>query len=117
MRLMTPTRALPALLFTALLFGTLLFGRTGAYAQTPGPATSAGPGKIICKTATSCQLGIGDPAQIKYQINVDALPAPDKERLGKQCTSTGKTPCVATVNGTEMGDPLKVKAAKITWYN
>jgi hypothetical protein len=112
MRLMTPTRVLPALLFTALLFG-----RTGAYAESPGPATSAGPGKIICKTATSCQLGIGDPAQIKYQINVDALPAPDKERLGKQCTSTGKTPCVATVTGTEMGDLLKVKAAKITWYN
>jgi hypothetical protein len=112
MRLMTPTRVLPALLFAALLFG-----QTGAYAQTPGPGTSAGPGKIICKTATSCQLGIGDPAQIKYQINVDALPAPDKERLGRQCTSTGKTPCVATVTGTEMGDPLKVKAAKITWYN
>jgi hypothetical protein len=87
------------------------------HAQQPGPATSAGPGRITCKTATACVVGIGDPATIKYQVNVEALPAADKDRLAKQCRPNGKTPCVVTVQGTEMNDPLKVKAEKITWYN
>jgi hypothetical protein len=107
MRAFTLAGALTALLIAAPL----------AQAQQPGPATSAGPGKITCRSATSCQLGIGDPAQIMYEIDVDALPAADKERLGKQCAPDGKTPCVVTVQGTEMSDPLIVKAAKITWYN
>jgi len=45
-----------------------------------------------------------------------ALPAEDQTRLSKQCTPKA-SPCVATVDGTEMGDPLKIKAAKIKWYN
>jgi hypothetical protein len=88
-----------------------------AQSQTAGPATSAGPGRVICETATLCQLGIGDPATIKYQINIQDLPAADKDRLSKQCKPNGETPCVVTINGTEIDDPLKVKAAKITWYN
>lgn len=95
----------------------VMLAASPAHAQQPGPAASAGPGKIVCRTKTMCVLGIGDPAKIKYQINADALPDADKDRLSKQCTTTGKTPCVVTVQGTEMGDPLKVKAAKITWYN
>jgi hypothetical protein len=95
----------------------LVAATPAAQSQTAGPATSAGPGRVICKTATLCQLGIGDPATIKYQINIQDLPAVDKDRLSKQCKPTGKTPCVATITGTEMNDPLKVKAAKITWYN
>ena len=96
---------------TVLLFSPL------AFAQAPGPATSAGPGRVVCKTAKLCELGIGEPAKLKYQINVEALPEADKERLTKQCKSDGKTPCVATVDGTEMGDPVKIKAVKIKWYN
>lgn len=96
---------------------SLLFAAQFADAQSTGPAVSAGPGKITCKSATTCQVRIGDPASIKYQIDITALPAEDKDRLGKQCKAAGKTPCVVTVTGTEMGDPLKVKAAAIKWYN
>jgi hypothetical protein len=95
----------------------LCFAGAAAHAQSPAPSASAGPGRITCKTAAICQLGIGDPAKIKYRIDIEALPAEDKARLGKQCAPNGKTPCVVTVQGSEMGDALKVKAAKITWYN
>jgi hypothetical protein len=82
-----------------------------------GPATTAGPGRIVCKTAASCILGIGTPATLKFQVDTSGLPGEDKDRLGKQCKSSGKTPCVVTVQGNEMGDPMKVKAASIKWYN
>jgi hypothetical protein len=87
-----------------------------AQAQTPAAPTSAGPGRIICKAASSCVLGIGTPAKLRYQINATALPAADQQRLSKQCTAKA-TPCIVTIEGTEMGDALKVKAGKITWYN
>ena len=85
-----------------------------AHAQQP--AASAGPGRITCKTATMCEVGIGTPVKLKFQVNVEALSAEDKDRLSKQCKPSGKTPCIVTVQGTEMGDPMKIKAAKITWY-
>jgi hypothetical protein len=88
-----------------------------ARAQKPDTETSAGPGRITCKTAVLCELGIGTPVALKFQINVAAASAADKDRLSKQCTPNGKTPCIVTVQGTEMGDPMKVKAVKITWYN
>jgi hypothetical protein len=97
---------------TAVLLATSM-----AQAQQLGPATSAGPGRITCKTATMCELGIGTPAKLKFQINVEALSTEDKHRLGGQCAANGKTPCIVTVQGAEMGDPMKIKAAKITWYN
>lgn len=81
-------------------------------------ATSAGPGRVICRSATRCDLTIGDPAQMHYKIDVTGLPDADKDRLSKQCTPHGKTPCVATVTGTETGgDAMKVKAATIKWFN
>jgi len=86
-----------------------------AWAAEPGPATSAGPGRIICKAVSFCQLGIGVPAHLRYRIDGSALPDVDKARL-KHC-SVNATPCVVAVSGTEMGDLMKVKAAKITWYN
>ena len=86
-------------------------------AETPGPATSAGPGRVICKNATTCELGIGSPAKLKYRIDVTALPAEDKDRLTRQCGPEGEKPCIATFDGTEMGDPVKIEAAKIKWYN
>jgi hypothetical protein len=106
-RVLTPCGALAALLFAAPI----------AVAQQPAPVATAGPGRIICRTATTCVLGIGDPAQIEYQIDAGALPEADKDRLSKQCVPAGTTPCVVTIEGTEMDDPLKVRAAKITWYN
>ena len=101
---------------TCALAGLVLAG-SSTLAQQPAPAASAGPGLIVCKTAKACELGIGNPAKLKYQIDVEALPPPDKDRLGKQCKPEGKTPCVATVDGTEIGDPMKIKAARIKWYN
>jgi hypothetical protein len=86
-----------------------------ARAAEPALATSAGPGRIICKATSFCELGIGVPAHLRYRVDGSALPDADKARL-KQCTVSAK-PCVVTVNGTEMGDAMKVKAAKITWYN
>jgi hypothetical protein len=53
----------------------------------------------------------------KFQINVEALLAPDKDRLAKDCKPNGNAPCIAAVRGTEMGDTMKVKAATITFYN
>lgn len=80
-------------------------------------ATTAGPGRIICKSAKACVMGIGSPATMHYQIDASSLPAADIRRLTKSCTAKG-TPCVVTVEGAEdPNDPLKVKAGKITWYN
>lgn len=86
-----------------------------AWAQSAAPTTTAGPGRIICKSAAACDLGLGVPAKMHYQIDPSALPEADRARL-KTCTAKGK-PCVATVVGTEGSDPLKVKAGKITFYD
>jgi hypothetical protein len=86
-------------------------------ADAQQPAASAGPGRITCKTATMCEVGIGTPVKLKFQVNVEALSPEDKDRLDKQCKPSGKTACIVTVQGAEMGDPMKIKAAKITWYN
>ncbi len=99
-----------------LLSGAVLLS-TAAIAQQPGPTTSAGPGRIICKNAASCELGLGTPPKLKYTINATALSDADKERLTKTCSAAQKAPCIATVQGTEMGDAMKIKAAKITFYN
>ena len=87
---------------------------TASWAQTPTTATSYGPGRIICRGATSCELDIGAPASLKYHIDASALAAADKDRLTKQCTAKGE-PCVATVTGTEAKNV--VKAASIKFYN
>jgi hypothetical protein len=81
------------------------------------PATPAGPGRIIRENAASCVLGIGTPATLKFQVDTSTLPGADKDRLGQQCESSRETPCVVTVQGNEMGDPMKVKTASINWYN
>lgn len=90
-----------------------------AWAQAPNPSTStsAGPGRITCKSATACTLGVGTPAKLQYRIDASALPDADRARLLQGCTAKG-APCVVTVLGAEDArDPLKVKAAKITWHN
>ena len=83
-------------------------------APTPPAPTSVGPGRIICHNASTCELGIGTPATLKYKIDPSALPAADKDRLTKQCTAKG-TPCVVTVTGSET--KTGVKAASIKFYN
>jgi hypothetical protein len=99
------------------LFGKTLtiLALTAVPALAAPPPVSAGPGTITCTDSTHCQLGIGSPAKIKYVVDATALSAEDKTRL-KTCVA-GKPVCVATVTGTENGDPLKVKAASIKWYN
>ena len=80
------------------------------------PATSAGPGRIVCRSASKCELSIGTSAAMRYHIDIAALSKADKERLVQHCKPRQKA-CVATVDGTEMGDPLKVKAESIKFYN
>lgn len=101
-----------------LLAGVALLLSAPAWAAEPkeGAATSAGPGRILCSAPTQCELGLGTPARLKYSINAAGLPDADKARL-KTCTAKDKTPCVVTVEGTEMGDPMKIKAKSIKWYN
>jgi hypothetical protein len=89
-------------------------GSGAAWAQGTPAATSYGPGRIICGSATSCELGIGSPASLKYRIDPSALPDADKNRLTKQCTAKA-APCVGTVTGSETKDV--VKAASIKFYN
>jgi len=38
-------------------------------------ATDVGPGKIFCRTPTSCELDIGTPVSLRYKIDPAALPA------------------------------------------
>ena len=80
------------------------------------PATSAGPGRIVCKSAKTCELSIGTAAAMRYHIDIAALPKAEQQRLVQHCKPKQKA-CVATVDGTEMGDPLKVKAEKIKFYD
>ena len=97
-----------------LVAGVVALSGSAAWAQgTPAPA-SAGPGRIICKSAASCTLGVGTPPSISYRIDASALPAADKDRLVKQCTAKA-TPCVATVTGADTG--AVIKAASIKFYN
>ena len=83
-----------------------------ASAQTQ--TTSVGPGRIICRSATSCELGIGTPASIKFKIDPSALAAADKDHLSKQCTAKG-APCIVTLTGSETA--TGIKAASIKFYN
>ena len=99
-----------------------LFGKTLAImlltalpAVAAAPPVSAGPGTVTCKDPAHCVVGIGSPPSIKYTVDATALSAEDKTRL-KTCVA-GKPACIATVAGTENGDPLKVKAASIKWQN
>lgn len=89
-------------------------GGSSAWAQAQPAATSVGPGRVFCRSATACELDIGTPASLKYRIDPSALPDADKVRLTKQCTPKGK-PCVATVTGAET--KAGVKAASIKFYN
>jgi hypothetical protein len=84
-----------------------------ASAQTQ-TTTSVGPGRIICRGATSCELGIGTPASIRFKIDPTALEAADKDRLTKQCTAKG-APCIVTLTGAETA--TGIKAASIKFYN
>jgi hypothetical protein len=98
-----------------LVWSMATLGGVGAWAQAPAAAsTSAGPGRITCSSATSCELGVGTPASIRYKIDPSALPDADKTRLTKQCTAKAP-PCVATVDGTET--KAVIKASKIKFYN
>jgi hypothetical protein len=86
-----------------------------------GAATWAGylrrAGTHYLQDRDNCEVGIGTPVKLKFVVNVEALPAGDKDRLNKQCKPTGNTMCIVAVQGTEMSDPMKVKATKITFYN
>jgi hypothetical protein len=87
-----------------------------AWGQATGTPTMAGPGRIICKSAAACVLGLGTPATMTYHIDASALPNGDKARLTQACTDKDQ-PCVVTIRGTEGEDPLDVKAAAIIWHN
>ena len=103
---------------TARWFGAMAVltacGGANAWAQAQPAPTNVGPGRVICRSATACDLEIGTPASLRYKIDPAALAAADKDRLTKQCTPKA-TPCVATVTGTET--KTVVKAASIKFYN
>jgi hypothetical protein len=99
-----------------LAAGLMLLGAAAVPAWAQAPTTSAGPGRIVCTSSGSCQLGIGTPAKMHYRIDISALSDADRGRLVKDCTAKSK-PCVATVEGNEGKDPMQVKGTKITWYN
>ena len=88
-----------------------------AQTQRAGPAIAAGTGRILRETAKDREPGLGRRAKMNYRIDPDALPADDKECLTKMYKPGGRTPCIATVNGTEVDDPLQVRATKIKWHN
>jgi len=88
----------------------LVSGGASAWAQAP-TAASYGPGRIICGSPKSCELGIGTPVSLKYRIDPSALPESDRNRLTKQCTAKA-TPCIATVTGTETKDVVTAAAVK-----
>ncbi|WP_428488133.1 hypothetical protein [Rhodopila sp.] len=83
-----------------------------ALGQTTGEARTVGPGRIVCNAAF-CELGIGTQPKRRLRINVSALPETDIKRLRK-CTGVSK-PCVVTVEGTQLGDPMKIMADSIHW--
>jgi hypothetical protein len=95
-------------------FVVMLLASTTTWAQSQPSATSVGPGRITCRSATACELDIGTPPSLRYKIDPGALAAPDKDRLVKSCTAKG-APCIATVNGTD--DKTVIKAASIKFYN
>jgi hypothetical protein len=98
---------------TAMLIGLTALCGSATWAQSPAATTSAGPGRIICGSATSCDLGVGTPPSIRYKIDPSSLPDADKTRL-KQCTAKA-APCVATATGSET--KTGIKAASIKFYN
>lgn len=87
-----------------------------ASAETAGVAASAGPGVMTCRASGPCNLGIGTPPKLIYKVDLSTLPDADKTR-SKDCKAGRAKPCIVGVHGNEMGDPLKLKADKITWYN
>jgi hypothetical protein len=84
------------------------------WAQGQLAPTSVGPGRIICVSITSCELGVGIPPSIRYDVDISAVSDADKDRLAKQCTANA-APCVATVTGVET--ETGVKAASVKFYN
>jgi hypothetical protein len=98
----------------SVLAGVATLWASAVLAQGQPTPTSAGPGRIICRSITNCELGVGIPPSIRYHIDASAVPDADKDRLVKQCTAKA-APCVATVTGAET--KTGIKAAGIKFYN
>ena len=90
----------------------LLAIATAALAQTADQPLTLGPGRIVCNAAF-CELGIGTQPKQRFRINVSVLPEADTKRLRK-CTGVSK-PCMVTIEGTQLGDPMKIMANSIQW--
>jgi hypothetical protein len=97
-----------------VLAGVAALWAANGWAQAQPAPTSAGPGRIICRTIANCELGVGIPPSIRYDVDASDVPDADKDRLVKQCTANA-APCVATVTGTETD--TGIKAASIKFYN
>jgi hypothetical protein len=99
---------------TCLVAAALLAALGCGPARAQPATTDVGPGRITCRSATSCELDIGIPVSLRYTIDPSALADADKDRLVKSCT-TKAAPCVATVTGTDT--KTVIKATKIKFYN
>lgn len=85
----------------------------GAQAQRAAPAT-AGPARIVCN-ASFCELGSGAQPEQRIRVIISNLPQDEIRRLRK-CTGVAK-PCIVTVEGTELGDQMKIMATRIQWQD
>jgi len=105
------TPAMPASVCLALVVGAVA-PATSALAQQSGGDRTVGPGRIVCN-ASFCELGSGALPKQRFRINVSALPEAEVRRL-RTCTGVSK-PCIVTVEGTQLGDPMKIMADSIQW--
>jgi hypothetical protein len=61
--------AFPVARRCSVLAGVAALWATAAWAQSqPTPPTPI-PGRIICRSATSCEFGVGIPPSIRYHID------------------------------------------------
>ena len=83
------------------------------YAQRAAPVT-VGPGRIFCNAAF-CEMGSGARPNERVRVIVSSLPQEEIHRLRK-CTGVAK-PCIVTIQGTQQGDVMKIKADGIRWQD
>jgi hypothetical protein len=75
-------------------------------------SATVGPAQIICNAAF-CEMGSGSRPKERVRVIVSDLPQEEIHRLRK-CTGVAK-PCIVTIEGTQLGGPMRVMASSIHW--
>jgi hypothetical protein len=82
-------------------------------ADSPMAATTTvGPARIVCN-ATFCEMGSGARPKERVRVIVSNLAQEEIHRLRK-CTGVAK-PCIVTIEGTQLGGPMRIMASSIRW--